>query len=192
MNGGSRLFLAKLTGVATVLLASVGVSACGSSTRNLDSVTVERAIAKSILTERGLYTTVACPSKVPQLARRVFTCTARLDVGRYPVMVTEINGSGRVGFRDERPLVVIERGQSPAGDRGVGVPPETSARDRLLSSRGAAASGTRLPVHGRDRRRGASLPVRGQRARRCRSRAIRRHMRPNVRDCQELRGPRPS
>jgi hypothetical protein len=107
MNGGSRLFLAKLTGVATVLLVSVCVSACGSSTRNLDSVTVERAIAKSILRERGLYTTVACPSKVPQLVRRVFTCTARLDVGRYPVMVTEINGSGRVGFQDERPLVVL-------------------------------------------------------------------------------------
>jgi hypothetical protein len=103
----SRLFLTKLTGAATVLLASVCVSACGSSTRNLDSVTVERAIARSILSERGLYTTVACPSKVPQLAGRVFRCMARLDVGSYPVTVTEINGNGHVGFQDERPLVVL-------------------------------------------------------------------------------------
>jgi hypothetical protein len=103
----SRLFLTRLTGAATVLLASVCLSACESSTRILDSVTVERAIARSILRERDLYTTVACPSKVPQLAGRVFTCTARLDVGAYPVTVTEINGSGHVGFQDERPLVVL-------------------------------------------------------------------------------------
>jgi hypothetical protein len=101
------MFTTKLTGVAMALFASVCLSACGSSTRTLDSVTVERAIANSILRERGLYTTVACPSKVPQLAGRVFTCTARLDVGAYPVTVTEINGSGRVGFQDERPLVVL-------------------------------------------------------------------------------------
>jgi len=107
MTGRSRPFLTRLTGVATVLLASVCVSACGSSTRNLDSVTVERAIAKSILRERDLNTTVACPSRVPQRAGRVFTCTARLDVGTYPVTVTEINGSGHVGFQDERPLVVL-------------------------------------------------------------------------------------
>jgi hypothetical protein len=107
MTPRSRLFPTKLTGAAAALLASVCVSACESSTRNLDSVTVERAIARSILRERDLYTTVACPSKVPQLAGRVFTCTARLDVGAYPVTVTEINGSGRVGFQDERPLVVL-------------------------------------------------------------------------------------
>jgi len=99
------MFTTKGTGVAMALLASVCLSACGSSTRTLDSVTVERAIARSILAERDLYTTVACPSKVPQLAGRVFTCTARLDVGAYPVTVTEINGSGHVGFQDERPLV---------------------------------------------------------------------------------------
>jgi len=34
-------------------------------------------------------------------------CAVHLDVGDYPVTVTEINGVGRVRFRDERPLVVL-------------------------------------------------------------------------------------
>lgn len=93
--------------VAAALLATVCVSACGSSVRDLDSVNVERAIAKSILKEHDLNAAVACPSKVLQKAGHVFTCTARLDVGTYPVTATEINGSGRVRFQDESPLVVL-------------------------------------------------------------------------------------
>jgi hypothetical protein len=81
------------------------VSACGSSTRSLDSAKVERAIASSILDERHLYTTVACPSEVVQQAGHVFTCAARLDVGSYPVTVTEIGGGGEVRFQDKTPLV---------------------------------------------------------------------------------------
>jgi len=98
---------AELFAVAVALLAIVCVSACGSSARDLDSVNVERAIATSILKERDLYATVACPLKVPQRAGHVFTCTTHLDVGTYPVTVIEINGSGRVRFQDEKPLVVL-------------------------------------------------------------------------------------
>ena len=74
-----------LIGLAAAMLAAFCVSACGSSTRSLDSAKVERAIASSILHEHGLSTSVACPSKVVQQAGHVFTCTARLDVGTYPV-----------------------------------------------------------------------------------------------------------
>ncbi len=70
-------------------------------------MTVERAIAKSVLKERNLYATVVCPSKVPQKAGHTFVCTARLDVGTYPVMVTEINGNGKVRYQNEKPLVVL-------------------------------------------------------------------------------------
>ncbi|MGD0455652.1 MAG: DUF4333 domain-containing protein [Solirubrobacteraceae bacterium] len=93
--------------VAAVLLASVCVSACGSSAQSLDGAKIERAIAKSILNERGLHATVACPTKIPQKAGHVFTCAARLDVGTYPVTVTETDGAGQVRYQDERPLVVL-------------------------------------------------------------------------------------
>jgi hypothetical protein len=94
-------------GLAVAMLAVVCLSACGSSARNLDSAKVERAIANSILDEHGLYATVACPSKVVQQAGHAFTCTARLDVGTYPVTATETGGSGQVRFQDRAPLVAL-------------------------------------------------------------------------------------
>jgi hypothetical protein len=74
----------------------------------LDSPKVERAIANSILHERGLDTAVACPPKVLQQAGHVFTCTARLDVGTYPVTATEIGDSGQVRFQNTAPLVGLD------------------------------------------------------------------------------------
>ena len=100
--------LTKLVAVSAALLATACVCACESSTRSLDSAKVERAIAGSILKEHDLHATVACPSKVPQKSGHVFTCTARLDVGAYPVTVTEVDGSGRVRYANERPLVVLD------------------------------------------------------------------------------------
>jgi hypothetical protein len=94
-------------GIAAAMLAAICVSACGSSTRTLDSAKVERAIASSIRDERGLYTTVLCPSKVVQQAGHVFTCTARLDVGTYPVTATEIGG-GQVRFHDDARLIGLD------------------------------------------------------------------------------------
>jgi hypothetical protein len=95
----------RLVGIAAAMLAATCVSACGASTRTLDSSKVERAIASSIRDERGLYTTVLCPPKVVQQAGHVFTCTARLDVGTYPVTATEIGGGGQVRFQDDARLV---------------------------------------------------------------------------------------
>src|ERR1700690_855063 len=92
----------------TVLLAAACVSACGSGARYLDDEKVERAIATSVLRERDLYALVACPPKIPQLAGHTFTCTARLNVGSYPVTVTETNGSGQVRYQDDKPLVVLD------------------------------------------------------------------------------------
>jgi hypothetical protein len=93
--------------VAAAALASACVCACGSSVKNLDSATVERAIAASILHQRHLEATVVCPSKVVQQAGHVFTCSAHLDVGEYPLTVTELDGSGKVRFRDGNPLVAL-------------------------------------------------------------------------------------
>ncbi|HWJ51076.1 MAG TPA: DUF4333 domain-containing protein [Solirubrobacteraceae bacterium] len=97
----------RLASLVSAVLVAVFICACGSSSRSLDSAKVERAIATSILKEHGLYTTVACPAKVPQQAGHVFTCTARLEVGAYPVTVIETNGSGRVSYANQQPLVVL-------------------------------------------------------------------------------------
>jgi hypothetical protein len=83
------------------------LSACGSSAPTLNTSKLEKAVAGSILSERALHTTVTCPSKVPQKAGHKFTCTAQLDVGSYPVSVTETNSSGHVRYEDQRPLVVL-------------------------------------------------------------------------------------
>jgi hypothetical protein len=45
------------------------------------------------------------------VARRAgtrFTCTARFDVGRYPVYVTETGDSGKVRFGNPAPLVILD------------------------------------------------------------------------------------
>jgi Domain of unknown function (DUF4333) len=97
----------KLLALATALFAVTCVAACGAGVQDLDSVTVERAIAKSILRERGLYAAVACPSKVVQKAGHAFTCTARLGIGSYPLSVTETDGSGTVRYQNANPLVVL-------------------------------------------------------------------------------------
>jgi Domain of unknown function (DUF4333) len=108
MNPQRTLPVRRHASVVALLLTTVCVSACGSSVRYLDRAKVERAIATSVLREHDLYTTVACPPKIPQLAGHTFTCNARLNVGAYPVIVTEIDGSGHVRYENARPLVVLD------------------------------------------------------------------------------------
>jgi hypothetical protein len=96
-------------GYGATLVAISCISACGSSgTATLNTVRVERAVANSILKERGLYTTVTCPSKVLRKAGRIFVCQARLSVGVYPVSVTETNANGHVSYENRTPLVVLK------------------------------------------------------------------------------------
>jgi hypothetical protein len=83
------------------------LSGCGKSAPTLNTVTVERAVAASILAQRHLSATVSCPSKVPRKAGVVFTCTATLNVGTYPVSVTETNNSGHVEYQNQAPLVTL-------------------------------------------------------------------------------------
>jgi hypothetical protein len=89
-------------------------------------VPVERAIAASILTQHRLHATVHCPANAPLKAGYVFACTAKLDVGAYPVLVTETNARGHVRYQNQAPLAVldvarVERaiGQSIRTQRGL-------------------------------------------------------------------------
>jgi Domain of unknown function (DUF4333) len=81
---------------------------CGSSTPMLDTATVEHAIAASIRAQHDLNTKVSCPPEVPRRAGVHFTCTAGLDVGAYPIQVTETNGGGRVRYEDRAPLAALD------------------------------------------------------------------------------------
>ncbi len=95
-------------GVLLLLVAGAVLAGCGSSSAKLDTVVVERAIANSILAERHVDATVGCPPRIPQQKGRVFTCTARLAVGAYPVSVTEIDGNGHVRYGNAAPLGVLD------------------------------------------------------------------------------------
>jgi hypothetical protein len=90
-----------------VLAALVTLSACGSSSSTLDTTRIQRAVAASILAQRGLHTTVSCPANIPVKLGHTFTCTAKLQVGTYPVTVTETTSKGRVRYENRRPLVAL-------------------------------------------------------------------------------------
>jgi Domain of unknown function (DUF4333) len=98
-----RAPLASVLGV----LALATLSACGGSSSSLDTTRIEHAVAASILAQRGLHTTVSCPSNIPVKLGQTFTCTAKLEVGTYPVTVTETSSNGRVHYGNERPLVAL-------------------------------------------------------------------------------------
>jgi hypothetical protein len=91
----------------TVTLAALPLVGCASSEPALRIASVQRAIAASIVAQHHLFATVSCPSDVPQKSGVAFTCTAALNVGTYPVPVTETNGSGRVRYENAAPLAIL-------------------------------------------------------------------------------------
>jgi hypothetical protein len=88
-------------------LAACSLASCGSSTATLNTGPIASAISHSILAQRGITATVQCPPKVARKAAQTFTCTAHLDVGSYPVYVTETNSQGHVSYGNPTPLVVL-------------------------------------------------------------------------------------
>ena len=107
-QGISRPHTARATrSLAFALVLGVALSACGSSGQKLDTARVERAVAASILAQRGLRTTVTCPSGIPVKTGYTFTCNAGLDVGSYPVTVVVTNSTGHVRYENRAPLVAL-------------------------------------------------------------------------------------
>jgi hypothetical protein len=105
-RGGRRLALGALGAAAVIGMVGPG---CGSSSqRTVDSAALERAVAATILGERHVQAAVQCPSNVPMRAGLAFTCTARLDVGTYPIAVTEKDDQGHVRYGNQAPLVVLD------------------------------------------------------------------------------------
>jgi hypothetical protein len=88
-------------------LAACLLAACGSSTATLNTGPIASAISQSILSQRGITTTVQCPPKVTRKAAQTFTCTAHLDVGSYPMYVTETNSQGHVRYGNPTPLLIL-------------------------------------------------------------------------------------
>jgi hypothetical protein len=84
------------------------LGSCGSHTQTLSTASIERAIAQSIVAERDARTHVECPRKVRREAGVIFKCTAQLEVGAYPVLVTETNDGGHVSYENSSRLVVLD------------------------------------------------------------------------------------
>ncbi len=92
----------------SAMLLVLWLPGCGSTRTTFRTGRVEHAIADSILTQHHLRATVRCPTVVPRRAGFVFTCTARLSVGTYPVVATETNRRGHVSFRNTAPLLTLD------------------------------------------------------------------------------------
>lgn len=95
--------------MATLLATALLAGGCGSggSTPTLKTTPIAKAIAKSFLDQRHIYTKVHCPHDVPQQKGHGFECTAILDVGRYPVSVDQTNDQGHVTWGSKKPLTVL-------------------------------------------------------------------------------------
>jgi uncharacterized protein DUF4333 len=84
---------------ATLLLAGLGVSACGSSSPTiLNTEKVERAIEASSLAQRGLRATVSCPAGVHQAKGRSFSCTAVVKGDTTRFAVSQLDDAGHVRY----------------------------------------------------------------------------------------------
>jgi hypothetical protein len=94
--------------LAAVLPVALLLVGCGSSSSTLDTASIEKAIAGSILKQHNVRTTVHCPSGVKRKAGVEFSCAAKLEVGSYPVSVTETNSSGHVRFGSTAPLAILD------------------------------------------------------------------------------------
>ncbi len=122
----------------------------------LNTIAVERAIAGSILVQHHLQVEVECPSRVQRKAGVAFVCSAKLDVGTYPVVVTEIDGSGRVRYENQSRLTVLDiaRVQKAIGDSilsqrhlhsAVTCPVEVIQQARVRFTCTATIAGLRYP-----------------------------------------------
>lgn len=101
-----------LLALATLAVTTASAAGCGGGggTKNatVETSTVQRSIAASILTQRHVPTDVSCPTKVPSVAGIGFTCVARLDAGTYPVAVVVKDANGHVRYGNQAPLVVLD------------------------------------------------------------------------------------
>jgi hypothetical protein len=84
------------------------VAACGSSSATMATTKIETAIEQTILTQKGVHTTVTCPKRVTVKSGYRFTCLAALAVGAYPMYVLEQNTHGAVTFANRAPLRVLD------------------------------------------------------------------------------------
>ncbi len=105
---GDHTKQARRLGAVTAVAVCAALGACGSSMPTLNTAAVARAIEGSILAQHHLHASVRCPKDLPRKTGLTFTCTANLDVGSYPIRVTERNAAGRVRYENDAPLVALD------------------------------------------------------------------------------------
>jgi Domain of unknown function (DUF4333) len=93
--------------LAAISLGTPSLVGCGSNSSTMSTAQIEKAITRTILRQRNVQTTAHCPPKVQRKAGVEFTCTAKLEVGSYPIAVTETDSRGRTRFGNTAPLVIL-------------------------------------------------------------------------------------
>jgi len=99
-GGWIALALAFAAGAGAMALIALiaGLWDTGSPPVILNTERVERAIETSIRTQRHLRSAASCPDNVAQRAGRTFRCEVTVGKRTYPVVVTQLDGSGHVKF----------------------------------------------------------------------------------------------
>lgn len=91
-----------LAAIATTIL---GCGSSGGST--LATAPIAKALETAIHEQRGVSAHVTCPGSVAKHSGTTFTCTAALEVGSYPITVTETNDAGKVRYSNDTPLTIL-------------------------------------------------------------------------------------
>jgi hypothetical protein len=89
--------------LVAVVLASLGLTACGSSGSPSPTIVntekVERSIESSSRDQRNLDARVSCPSGVHQKQGVEFVCTATVGGRSTRFVVRQLDGGGRVHYQ---------------------------------------------------------------------------------------------
>ena len=94
---------------ASAGLACAAIAACGASTlaKTIAVVPLERSIARSVLTQQHVNVKVSCPPGVREKAGGTFSCYALLQVGRYRITVSQVDGRGDLRWHARQPLTLL-------------------------------------------------------------------------------------
>jgi hypothetical protein len=123
-----------------VLIGALVLNACGQSA-TLDTGHLERAATASILAQRHLQVAVHCPAGVPLRRGFTFWCTAQLEVGSYPLLVTETDSTGTVRYENQAPLATLDIAKVERAIRATilgrtGKSPAVSCPQQVIQRRG--------------------------------------------------------
>ena len=95
-------------GGTLIALALAGsLTACGGDDE-IKTGNYARAIERSVFEQHQQTVKVTCPPTVPKEKGHTFECVVALEVGEYPVKVTEVDDKGGVRYGNDTPLALLD------------------------------------------------------------------------------------